>query len=578
VVDDDAVTAVLPGVGEYPEPDTGERPPPGDDPFVATRRLCAGVYLDRDFRKRVLREVYNDGVSRVAPSYGFDLVPVVRHAWAAWRLEFWQHIGVLVIVCWGLIRVPLAALTAVGVLCTYHALRGLGRLLSDVGTYLTRRRGIPGESQQLKFRGQYVGLGMLGCSALLAAAGVGEGAGGEGLRRLSGVASVWPARGGFLDAAELLAAVCVLAVAVGAVRQFRLEGLHHPKALQVLDPTGRLGRIAIEQQHPFTVFAGYRPFIGAGKNIVTWSFAQRLIHAKATPDEPDRVFSKRPFRTRSLIRHLKRRIRSLETSPDPETRLPNLRVRDHLFLEGVYAHRHLGDLVSRPQGKVINSIITNPTGVARHQLACQVTSWGGEVVTTVFVHVSLQGKTLYIEFSTYALPPTRNEFHIIDEVRGNGIGAYLRSIGGELVRLPLTALATPKRLLNDAVDLGTTARARFDAANAVRRGINIGSKVSIREVAATKPDDDALSVRDPDRTYFQYRDVIKHWKVIERQLIAAVGEYLRKKGVDTGEFWERAVTILNQGVIAGTMTNINSSVGYQPQTTNTAPPAGGNAT
>ena len=52
-----------------------------DSDSQATRHVCAGVYVDRSFRDLVIRKVHNNSQRRVAPSYGFDLVPVVRHAW-----------------------------------------------------------------------------------------------------------------------------------------------------------------------------------------------------------------------------------------------------------------------------------------------------------------------------------------------------------------------------------------------------------------------------------------------------------------------------------------------------------------
>lgn len=58
-----------------------------DSDSQATRHLCAGVYVDRPFRDLVIRKVHNNSPRRVAPSYGFDLVPVVRHAWRSWYLD-----------------------------------------------------------------------------------------------------------------------------------------------------------------------------------------------------------------------------------------------------------------------------------------------------------------------------------------------------------------------------------------------------------------------------------------------------------------------------------------------------------
>src|SRR5437868_9911874 len=69
---------------------------------AATRHLCAGVHLDPSFRDLVLRGVHNDSARMVAPSYGFDLVPVVEHAWLSWRLEILQHVYVLTVFVIGL--------------------------------------------------------------------------------------------------------------------------------------------------------------------------------------------------------------------------------------------------------------------------------------------------------------------------------------------------------------------------------------------------------------------------------------------------------------------------------------------
>ncbi len=58
-----------------------------DSNSQARRHLCAGVYVDRSFHDLVIRQVHNNSPRQVAPSYGFDLVAVVRHAWRSWYLD-----------------------------------------------------------------------------------------------------------------------------------------------------------------------------------------------------------------------------------------------------------------------------------------------------------------------------------------------------------------------------------------------------------------------------------------------------------------------------------------------------------
>src|SRR5205823_4580890 len=55
----------------------------------ATRLMCAGTYSDPDFRKRVIEEL-KTFAHRVAPSYGYDAVPVLAHALAAQQLRTTQ--------------------------------------------------------------------------------------------------------------------------------------------------------------------------------------------------------------------------------------------------------------------------------------------------------------------------------------------------------------------------------------------------------------------------------------------------------------------------------------------------------
>ncbi|MFL6115478.1 MAG: hypothetical protein ACJ786_29650 [Catenulispora sp.] len=55
----------------------------------ATRLMCAGTYSDPEFRKRVVEEL-KTFAHRVAPSYGYDAVPVLAHALAAHQQRLYQ--------------------------------------------------------------------------------------------------------------------------------------------------------------------------------------------------------------------------------------------------------------------------------------------------------------------------------------------------------------------------------------------------------------------------------------------------------------------------------------------------------
>lgn len=176
----------------------------------------------------------------------------------------------------------------------------------------------------------------------------------------------------------------------------------------------------------------------------------------------------------------------------------------------------------------------------RHYLACRIPSWGGEIVTSVFVHASLQGRTLYLEFATLALLPTRPEYQLVDKPSTTGPAALLRELRRSLVSLP-QELQGIQRIIDAPAQLWSAVRPRQDLTlqrHADAR-TDIGSNMSAREAAAI----------EAKQSYFQTQDILQHSKIIERRLIATVGDFLMKHHVDTTEFLQRATAILNNGVI-----------------------------
>jgi hypothetical protein len=212
----------------------------------------------------------------------------------------------------------------------------------------------------------------------------------------------------------------------------------------------------------------------------------------------------------------------------------------------------------------IAAAIANTSDVARYYLASRVESWGGEVVTSVFVHVSLQGSTLYLEFSIFALLPTRAEYHIVDEEGRTGADAAVKAAVKGLFSLPEEMLAI-RRVARAPGQLWAAVRPRPDQTSKARASINIGTAVSAREGASA----------DADGSYFQFQDILQHSKIIERRLIAAVEDYLKGLGVDTSEFSARVQAVLNQGVInagPGTINISDSAIGENATVTGGATP------
>jgi hypothetical protein len=503
---------------------------------AATRHMCAGAYVDREFRKELLARVYCDRQHRLPPSYGFDLVPVLVHAWRAWVLESVQDIALLLILTIAAFLVPSEAAVSVAILLLWFTGRGLVQFLNDGTEYVKKRMSIS-EYEQIKVRGKLFWYGFI-ASFLILFVGTLQFIIRIRPHSLSAVQALLRHAIGSLVILCLLAAVIGLAA---AIKQMTLGYLGNNRAVRIAPRSYRLTAVSEQQFLPLTVYSVYKPFIGAGTSVQSWSFAQRLVRFDPTGLSTDQEYDELPFRTKPLVNRLQQRIEELRSERDPEARLPGLVVADHVFIEGTYAEQYWdmlkGGLPPSLLAREVDGIIANPRESARHFLRCQIRSWGGEVVTSIFVHVSLQGRTLYIEFSSHALEPVRRAYWIIDERGKTGVASIFRSTGRSLTTLP-DALISSLRVLHVPVRLAAAARAGSDAPAAPRTGVNIGAEFSAREAASSGK-----------VTYFQNMDVFKHSKIIERRLIATVADFLKERGVDTSEFLLRSTQILNNGII-----------------------------
>lgn len=532
------------------------------DTYTATRRLCAGTYLDREFRQRLLRDIYNSRERRVAPSYGYDLVPVLRHAWRAWWLELARDAVVVALLVAALLTVPLGALLVVGLLAAWYSLHACWRILVEWARMLRKPKSYD-YVRGIRFRSKLAAYGLLGSAIVLGGAVLTMHLNLQGSELRD-----------YLVQTGLLIAMFVLLFAVtGIVRQRQLDRLHHPSAVKDDPRSRRLCSLYRQQHHPVTVYSGYRPFVGSGLRVRRWSFAQRIIRKRGIGQDRDEEFPqfRPPFTTSKMVKHLKKSIEYLASATHSETRLPGLTVHDHVFIDGTYVNNVMEALSDPPSPTVVDDIMAKPREEARYHIACQVKAWDGELVTTVFVHISLQGQTLYVEFSTHALTPTPPHFRVVDEVGGTGLRAALRMARQSLSELP-EVLHVPRRLMVVPMHLVNAYRAQRDTKEKNSKRRDIGAQISAREIAGDGVDNDPDNIsrrlrQDHEETsYFQFLDVARHSKIIERRLLAAIEEFLKSEGVDTSEFAQRAEAILNNGILntgSGTINVNDSAVGYQ---------------
>ncbi len=497
----------------------------------------------------VVRAVRHNAARRVAPSYGFDLVPVVHQAWRAWWLDAAGQAFLLLVLITALTVDPGAVLTAacaVGICCLGRLiLRHLpetARLRTKSASAQWLRRSLRnGDRERHRELSRLIVVSVAGCVLLLE---IGEVAAAEQGSVASGV----------LAAAVILLLLLCGSAAIAAVRQVALNRTRWGP----LRPA-RLGRrlAAIEQQQACSYVVYHKPppddgstasdllgwdreltrFIGSGKLVHRWlpPLGVQLLR----PGEgslPDREYQSSPFKAHELVDHLKQAMWPVGDGDEP-TRLPGFLLHDRLYIAETDVPAERGFLRRQCTAEEVRQVIDNPHGLARHYLEIQISGDGG-VVTTIFLRVTIRGRTLSLDFSACALTRTPLDYQVIEQYAESGAGAVARAAALGAVSLPQT-IGAIWRLAQVPLMIVRWAWSTRDWTVIPRRGLLIGTRLSIREEKAEQWDDAEL-----DKITI-YDDM----KIIEQRILKATEDFLEDREVDTSIFRRRVFNIINSGVL-----------------------------
>jgi hypothetical protein len=517
---------------------------------AATRHLCAGTFLDREFRDLLLGQVRHNAARRVSPSYGFDLVPVASQAWRSWWLETTGQAFILALLVIAIAVDFSAVITAIcasgiwylGSLMLRHAPETARLHVKSTSARWLRRSLRVGERERHRELSRLLGVSAGGCAVLIV---IGEFSATSGGSLAHGV----------FAAAVLMLLLEAAAAVIGAAHQTALNRTCSAGSLR----PARLGRrlAMIDQQQwcdyvvyrrpspddgdPGHVFPGWdhepTRFIGSGTLVHRWlpPLGVQLLR----PGEgsmPDREYPSPPFASHELVEHLKNTMKQVGDGGDP-TRLRGFDVRDRLYIAETEVGTERGFLQRRCPLAEVSRIIDDPHDTARHYLEIRVSS-EGEVVTTVFLRVTIRGRTLSLDFSACALTRTPLAFQVLEQYAETGAGAVLRAAVRGVGSLP-QSLAGLWRLGLAPWVLIRSAWAVRDRTITPRRGLMIGSRVSVREEIAEDWDDadlDKITIYD-------------EMKIVEQRLLKATEDFLEARKVDTSIFRRRVFSIINTGVL-----------------------------
>lgn len=517
---------------------------------AATRHLCAGTFLDREFRDLLLGQVRHNAVRRVSPSYGFDLVPVTSQAWRSWWLETTGQAFILALLVIATALDSSAVITAVcasgiwylGSLMLRHAPETARLHVKSTSARWLRRSLRVGERERHRELSRLVGVSAGGCAVLIVIGGV-------------SATSRGSLAHGVFAAAVLMLILGAAAAVIGAAHQTALNRTCSAGSLRPARLGRRLAMIDQQQSCDYVVYRRPSPddggpghvfpgwdreptrFIGSGTLVHRWlpPLGVQLLR----PGEgsmPDREYPSPPFASHELVEHLKNTMKQVGDGGDP-TRLRGFDVSDRLYIAETEVGKERGFLQRRCPLAEVNRIIDDPHHTARHYLEIRVSS-GGEVVTTVFLRVTIRGRTLSLDFSACALTRTPLAFQVLEQYAETGAGAVLRAAARGVGGLP-QSLAGLWRLGLAPWVLIRSAWAVKDRTITPRRGLMIGSRLSVREEIAEDWDDadlDKITIYD-------------EMKIVEQRLLKATEDFLEARKVDTSIFRRRVFSIINTGVL-----------------------------
>jgi hypothetical protein len=567
-----------------------------------TRRLCAASYLDDDYAHEVVSELTEDEQRAVPPSYGFDVGPVLRHAFRARRRLLIRDIVLSALLLAGIILLPGVTLAWVLVAYGWRQLRPKSRGSQRPGRW-TAATVLFGCALVVVVCCSFASPLLLMAPAVQPQTSYygdpyGDPYGGGTTTPGSTIAGLF---GTMLLITLAVLPVFFAAGTAGTLIMFRYRT--YRTLVDTLAPRRRTAppappnqRIAQRlawldgAQRGNVIMHSKNPLMGAGNVVTGWSITLTLrgrpvahdgnsgnsANAGPVPSDREAPFDTQRVSPTAMRDVLTARISKLGDSQLPaRARVPGILVMDQIVADG--ERRHNDPLID-PQRKqplhqaspeAIVSIIEHPQGGVRHYLRAAVGTEGKvvhspdgaqvllaqnqEIAVSAFVHIAVEGGKLYAEFLGTVLPPIKRKYHLVDKLRPNAGPLFARAVVDALPEW-LDSVVAPYRVLRALRQIVTTA---YNADTARRSAHELlsydhGARLSVRELAA----------EPAPATFLQELDARKYLKLVEKTVLEALLDYLDDVGVDTSEYRAQMNVIQNnQTVFANSTFNGPTAVG-----------------
>jgi hypothetical protein len=280
------------------------------------------------------------------------------------------------------------------------------------------------------------------------------------------------------------------------------------------------------------------PFTGAGTHLCGWSFAASLDRGR---ENFRHHLAPQTFTIEELYERVQTTLDQLE--------LPGLECRDYLFVHGSEIRddrRILPDVFGRPLQRVEDAVVQDALHPRSEHLRnykwIRVHGWGSDVVVSLLFRCSMPGHTLFVEGERYVLAPLEDKVQAIDRQPPVTWKSDLLTAAWALVTGPFAALWSILELLGEADEAASAGLEEGRVRRAISRNprYDYGAEAGVRETLAGA----GISSR------FQQLDADRFIKIVEREILDTLGEFLEEHNIDSTELRDRAMTIQSAGVLA----------------------------
>ncbi|MBZ9640654.1 hypothetical protein [Streptomyces sp. PSKA30] len=540
-------------------PTPPEPPPTPPHASEATRLLCAGAYLNPEYRDRVIEELCLNEQRLVAPSLGFDAARVLAHALRARRQELLWSAAILGL--W-VVGMPLSGWLLAGMVWP--------SLLLALAPWIRGRAARPPLYRLFAaFLARWWGRLMV-AFWLFAVAGIAFGAGsdddtgstydpygsydsygsGDGFETSDAADALAPFADLFAEVVEPwqawfgIAVFALIALCEAARRgQFARVLAAELSPRQFPDVAGDpaeqaeglrfrrlMGLIRREQHAPLIMYNEAGPFCGAGAPYDTWVLAVEL--------RPDEDKKQQPISNRAILDRVRPMLEQLRVPAEyagtaVRDRLRRLEIDECVFLpvEGLTGRDQAPYAAELFEQHRLRSVEEGGEK-RRHFLRIRVGGWEEEVVVTVYVRIHTQGRMLMLEVAPHVLTPVLAEFKDADRT------AHRFRTSNVLGKAVAAVVLVP----------GSAGRALVTLV----RGAAYGWRLLIGGHGNALPEGPAVSVRElasvETGSTFQEMDVARYLRSIQDRIGRGVRLALSDAGYATGEFVQKIVNVSNGAV------------------------------